>query len=353
MKYDLNELNKLVEQGYLRKTEKDDLVLYTYSEQCTYERYWNEYTRAARGLILNRHTGEVVAKPFEKFFNLGEMPETQLLNLPQMPYTVSEKVDGSLGIIYYHNNQWNIATRGSFSSEQALKGAEILKKYDMSIIPKDVTLLVEIVYPANKIVVDYKGEEKLVLLGAMNISHNREADSTVLNYYSRKTFIPRTKTYFYTIDQMIQLQQTMPKDQEGFVIRFYNCLRVKIKGDEYCKIHKIISNLSPISFWEAMEEGVVPVEYLHQIPEEFKKDFEPIVISLQMSYNKVFNEVREDLNRLPTKEVTPEGRKTVGLFLKEAGLKHSQAMFPILLGNVAALDGYIMKTIRPKGNNLT
>lgn len=351
MKYDLNEFYKLEEAGYLRSTTKEDLILFTYTDLCTYERYWNEYTRAARGLILNKNTGEVVAKPFDKFFNLGEMPETQLLNLPNESYTVSEKVDGSLGILFHYKNEWHIATRGSFSSEQAIKGLEILKQYDLSNLKSHVTLLVEIIYPANKIVVDYK-EEKLVALGAFNRETGDEILVSYLDVIWKSTLIHPTKTYKYTIDQMIQLQKTIPKDQEGFVIRFENGLRVKIKGDEYCKIHKIISNLSPISFWEAMENGEIPKEYLMQIPEEFKKDFEPIVYSLQMQYNKVFNEVREDFNKLPVKEGTPENRKIVGLFLKDSGLKHSQAMFPLLLGNVNALDGYIMKYIRPKGNEI-
>lgn len=348
MKYDLNKFEELVNSKHLRKTEKDDLVLYTYSELCTYEGKWNEYTRAARGLILNKNTGEVVAKPFPKFFNLGEMPETQILNLPNETYKVFEKVDGSLGILYFYNHKWNIATKGSFTSPQALKATEILKKYNLEYLRTDCTFLTEIIYPENKIVVNHNGAEKLVFLGGFE----NETGNELIFEHSPINNMEMTKSYNYTIEQMIELKKTLPKDEEGFVVKFENGLRLKIKGDEYLKIHKIISNLSPISFWETMNEGKVPKEYLVQIPEEFKKDFEPIVESLEKQYQKVSYEILLDFAKLPVREQTPEARKQVGLFLKDNKLKHGQAMFPILLDNKEALNSYIMKTIRPNGNNL-
>lgn len=349
MNYDLSKFEELVDQGYLRKSTKDDLVLYTYTEQCTYEKYWNEYTRMSRGLILNRHTGQVVAKPFPKFFNLGEMPETYFPDLPKIPYTVSEKVDGSLGIVYFHGG-FKVATKGSFNSEQAIKAEEILKKYDLSLLRPHVTLLVEIVYPENRIVVDYKGEEKLVLLGAYD--RGEEIEILSLDHLSEVTGIPLRKSYNYSIEEMIELQKTIPKDQEGFVVRFDNGLRLKIKGEEYLKIHRIISNLSPLSFWDVMKDGEVPKTYIEQVPEEFRGQFEPIVEYLEESYCKILNEVIDEFEMLPTKETTPEAKREVGLYIKQYTFFHEPAMFPMLLKKFNVVDSYIMKKIRPKGNSL-
>ena len=68
---------------------------------------WDEYTRAARGIIFNKRTGECVARPFPKFFNLGEMPESQLNKIPKDPsnYEVYDKLDGSLGILYWRHDR--------------------------------------------------------------------------------------------------------------------------------------------------------------------------------------------------------------------------------------------------------
>lgn len=354
MRYDLKEFEKLVEEGYVRRVEKDGLVLYNYTDKCTYDRKWDtKYTRDARGIIFEEATGVLIAKPFPKFFNLGEMEETQLLNLPDCPYEVTEKVDGSLGILYYYRGEWRMATRGSFDSEQAAKGLEIFKKtIDANFLAPNCTYLFEIVYPENKIVVNYGQQEKLVLLGIYNVEINPEgADISVSGRDLR--FQHQAAEYSHSIHKMIELQKTMPKDQEGFVVKYATGLRVKIKGEEYLKIHKMISNMTPLSFWESMENGKVNREYLAQLPEEFKSDFEPIVAALEEQYVIVRTNIVLDSLALPCHGTDRESLKTIGLFLKHnVSLEHGPAMFPYILGNTGSLNKYIMKKIRPDGNVL-
>lgn len=350
MKYDLSKFEELVDQKYLRKSENEDLVLYKYTEKCTYEKYWNEYTRNARGIIFEKKTGKLIAKPFPKFFNIGEMPETHITNLPNISYKVSEKVDGSLGIIYNYKGKWKVATNGSLNSEQSIKAEELLKNYALSEHLNHYTFLVEIIYPSNRIVIDYKGEEKLILLSAYRTED--ESEVLELDMLSKWTKLPLRKSYNYSIEEMIKLQKTLPKDQEGFVIRFENGLRAKIKGEEYCRIHKIVTNLSPLSFWEVMKDGKVPLEYVQQIPEEFNGQFEHMIKELEKSYIVIKKEVQEDFESLPTKEQTPEARKEVGLYLKQYSFLHESAMFPMLMKKESVIDSYIMKQIRPKGNTL-
>jgi RNA ligase len=355
MNYDIEQLNDLVRHGYLRKAEKDDLAIYGYTDQTTFERAWQtKYTRNARGLIFEKKTGRLVAKPFPKFFNLGEQEETQLLNFPDEPYRCFEKVDGSLGIIYYYKGQWNVATRGSLNSEQAIRGQEILKKYDTGVFNKTCTYLAEIIYPENKIIVNYGGEEKLVMLGAYHTHTEKECEIGAVFHQAAQAGMPFAKEYNYTIDQMIALQKTLPKDEEGFVVRFQNGLRVKIKGDEYSKIAKMISQMSYLSFWEAMKFGKVDQNYLIQLPEEFRAEFEPMVKALEEQYQTVMIQIGLDLNLLPQVDVkSKEGKKTIGLFLNGPTiLKHPHAMFCALTHNAESLEKYIMKKIRPTGNEL-
>lgn len=357
MKYDIKAFEDMVEHGYLRKAETHDLVLYGYTDKCTFDRAWQTmYTRDARGIIFEKKTGRLVAKPFPKFFNLGEMEEVSLLNLPKEPYKVYEKADGSLGIIYYYGGKWNIATRGSFSSEQAVKGAEIMKKYHMNFLDKKDTYLVEIIYPENKIIVNYGPEEKLVMLGGYSAHTGKEIDWAWLVDTCGLIGMPHAKEYNYTIDQMIELQKTMPKDEEGFVVRFEGGTRVKIKGKEYMRIAKMISQMSPLSFWEAMQDGKVSRFYVQQLPEEFRAEYEPMIDALEKQYGNVMAEIgEEDLPKLPKVDfATKEGQKILGLFLQGEthGLKHPGAMFPLILNRIPALQKYVMKLIRPTGNNL-
>lgn len=355
MNYDLAQFEDLVRHGYLRKAENEDLILFGYTDQCTFERAWQTiYTRNARGLIFDKKTGRLVAKCIPKFFNLGEQEETQLLNLPKEPYRCFEKVDGSLGIIYYYKSKWHVATRGSLNSEQAIEAEELLKRYDTDFFLPNFTYLVEIIYPENKIIVNYGTDRKLVMLAAYHTHTEKEADLGSLRVVAESAGMEMAKEYQYTIAQMIELQKTLPKDQEGFVVRFENGLRLKIKGDEYCKIAKMISQMSYLSFWEAMKQGKVNNGYIIQLPEEFRSEFEPMVTELEAQYQTVMGQIGDDLKLLPVVDInTKEGKKTIGLFLKEKNnLKHPHAMFLALTHNAEGIEGYIMKHIRPTGNEL-
>jgi len=301
MKYDLKEFEALVKEGYLRKSEKGDLVLYGYTDKTTFDRNWNQFTKVARGLILNATTG------------------------------------------------------GSFYSDQCQVAQTMLKQYNMVTIPDHITLLAEIIYPENKIIVDYKGQKKLVLLGAFDRTTGEEVPPEQAEKYASLMFMEYAKKYDHTIEQMIALQKTLPKDDEGFVVRFNNGLRVKIKGEEYLRIAKIISQMSPISFWESMEEGVVKRDYLLQIPEEFRGEYEPIVKELEDQYVAVKSLVAASAVRLgfdKLKVEDPNWRRTVGIYLKQNEIPHSAAIFPFLLESKNALDKYILKAIRPDGNSM-
>jgi RNA ligase len=341
----------------LRRVVRDDgkLVLYNYTDHCTYERNWNEITRVSRGIIFEKATGKIVAVPFSKFFNLQEREETALENLPNEKYTVTEKMDGSLGIIYNYEGKWSVATRGSFTSDQALRAQEILKKYDMSKVPENYTLLVEIVYPENKIVVDYGDREELVLLTVVNRDSQEELP------LHRKTVcfqtgMPEVKTYHHSIEEMIQLQKTLPKDEEGFVVRFENGLRVKIKGEEYLRIHKLISQISPLAFWEAMENGQVKVDYLEDLPEEYREEADNIAQTLELQYIKVYIESRAQYwqavyeNKLNLGKDSHEQRKKLGLYIKNCQPKHGSTFFHLYNNDESAFQKYLMGQIRPKGN---
>lgn len=352
MHYDLVPFYELVKEGMLRRDETDELIIFGYTDACTFARNWNEQTRQARGIIFEKETGKLIAKPFSKFFNLNEMEETRLTNLPNEPYVVTEKMDGSLGIIFNYAGKWQVATRGSFKSEQAIKATEMLSKYDLSSVPEHVTLLVEIIYGLNKIVVNYGDKEELVLLGAFDRDDAIEYPRAVVANLADRTRMPLVTEYAYTIEQMIDLQKILNKDNEGFVVRYNSGLRIKIKCDEYMRIHKMIANMSPLSFWEGMKSGVVDTTYLAELPEEYRPEYEPMVKSLEEQYSKVYSEVLSEYETLPRIEGDPNPRKTIGLHLKVSKLKHQGAMFAILDGESDRVNKYVMTYIRPIGNVL-
>ena len=100
------------------------ITVYNYTAKAQYENHWNEVTESCRGLWLT-DSGEVVARPFRKFFNLSQF----IGPLPEETYEITEKIDGSLIVIALYNGELVISSRGSFVSDQAVKAKEIVKNH--------------------------------------------------------------------------------------------------------------------------------------------------------------------------------------------------------------------------------
>src|SRR5688572_3429197 len=93
--------------GHVTVRRHGDLLIFSYNAMATYGERWNFFERVSRGLIINFKTGEIVARPFDKFYNWGE--GGRFTSAPLL--SVMEKVDGSLGILYRHEGQYKISTR--------------------------------------------------------------------------------------------------------------------------------------------------------------------------------------------------------------------------------------------------
>ena len=90
---------------------------------------WCEYSKLCRGLVIDPTNKKLIATPFAKFFNYAEYEDdremtqymNEMFNKDIHNISISDKPDGSLGIMYYCDiiNKWRVNTRGSFDSPQA------------------------------------------------------------------------------------------------------------------------------------------------------------------------------------------------------------------------------------------
>jgi RNA ligase len=266
-------LEQYHEQGLLQKQTHPtlDLTIWNYSPKVQYERLWDDVTVQCRGLVTNSR-GEIVARPFSKFFNYEELTPEQI---PNEYFDVYEKMDGSLGILFNYNGEWILATRGSFTSEQSIKGRQLLEKYNYNRLNPDYTYLFEIIYTENRIVCVYDFED-LVLLGMVhtltgnevNIHNTDNEDIRLKNLLNNLGFnlVTLYKTWGEGFDE---LKNEISKDREGYVIRFKNGFRMKIKGDEYIRLHRILTNISNRDIWEYLKDGKSMDEILDKVPDEF------------------------------------------------------------------------------------
>ena len=282
MKYPLNILNHYIEKGLVVKQDHPTLPLsiYNYSRTCQYDKLWDEVTLDCRGLVLDSE-GNVVAKPFRKFFNYEEHTADEI---PNELFDVYEKMDGSLGICFHYADEWHMATRGSFVSEQAIKGRELLEKYDYKngMIP-GYTYLFEIIYPENRIVVDYGDAEKLVVLGAYN---NETGNEVSVDEMTNEGFevVTRYNTFGEGFDE---LKREISNSKEGYVIRFRNGMRMKIKGDEYVRLHRILTNFSTTDIWELLRTKGNMDEFLDRVPDEFDNWVRITVLELEANFENI------------------------------------------------------------------
>lgn len=167
----LTQLKKAVEAGLVKAVHHKELPLtiYCHTRYCKLNQLWEEFDGVAldcRGLVLD-DWGNVVARPYKKFFHLNQdvgpltITEEDLKKNP-IEYT-TEKIDGSLVIIFCYGSKWLAATKCSFDSDQARFAQKILDEHSQHIDIEsveqesfmDYTFCCEAVYPANKNIVDY------------------------------------------------------------------------------------------------------------------------------------------------------------------------------------------------------
>ena len=276
MKYaNYDKLEKYVTDGLIEVNKHPDLPLYiyNYSRKVQYEQLWDEVTLECRGLVLDE-TGEIIAKSLDKFFNFEEVKD---LDWSCEHVWIQEKMDGSMGILFHYANEWHMATRGSFTSDQAKRGMEILKrKYDLKNFMPEAVYICEIIYPENRIVVDYAGEEKIVFLSATsNDTELAWTTAQTIFHFSgiQKEDLVLTNMVYEADETMLKhLKEHDSANREGYVLRFWpSNKRVKIKFEEYVRLHRLLTNFSNVDIWEHLRDGKNIEEFLDRVPDEFDK----------------------------------------------------------------------------------
>lgn len=297
----IEELNRLYDNGLLHKQFHPTypLIIWNYSPRVQYEKLWTPLLMRCRGLVTDIE-GNIIARPFNKFFNYEEYLKNSPEMIPNESFEVFEKMDGSLGILFNYKNEWIMATRGSFTSEQAIEGMGILvNNYDTTELLPYNTYLFEIIYPENRIVVEYD-KKMLVLLAAFETKTGDEIPYENLVWYSKMCGCPIVRKY-NGLNNYSELKLLVENNKEGFVIRFKNGFRMKIKGDEYCRLHKILTNVSNRNIWEYLSTNQSMDEIIDKVPDEFYNWVKITISDFENQFEKILNEVINDYWDIETK----------------------------------------------------
>lgn len=324
------------------------LSIWNYSRTCQYENKWDDITKMCRGLILDRE-GNVIAKAFNKFFNYEELT---LNDIPEESFEVFEKLDGSLGILFWYQGKWILASKGSFTSDQSIKGRDILnKKYNVEVLPKGYTTVVEIIYPENRIVCDYGVDEELVVLSMVSNANGKELDYDSMLSINEVSGFPTIKKYDGITDYDT-LKDKINGNREGYVIRFKNGFRMKIKGEEYVRLHRILTGFSNVDIWEYLKDRKNIDELLDRVPDEFDKWVKTTIKDLKygcFQLRETAGKLHDGFRYGKYGDVDPEPSKKefAEFVMKQQEVLHA-IMFAMWDHNNEKVDDIIWKLIKPK-----
>ena len=290
------ELREMMDAGYIniQMHPSTPLYIYNYSKMCQIDKMWNDTTEKCRGLIVDSNDN-IISRPFRKFYNYEEYEDPSVI--PDLPFDIYEKLDGSLGILYWIDNTPYIATRGSFVSDQAIHATEILHKKFRNVwsrLDRSKTYLFEIIYPEDSHVLTYKGVDDIFLLAVIDIETGEEED---INNYKGLFSV----TEHYTCSDWREIRNLINGDnREGFVVRFSNGFRIKLKYHEYMKLHFLKAGFNENKIFEYIsnDETHYIDEVMSTLDEEHQMYYQSIIDKLYKSFNLIIHicelEYRDD-----------------------------------------------------------
>ncbi len=329
--FDPQTLPALIAQGYINSQTHPTLPLtiYNYTAKTQFDRNWVAATLHCRGLVLDANYLPV-ARPLPKFFNLSEHQGTLPEGLPE----IYEKLDGSLIILFYYQGQWEVASRGSFASEQAQMARVLFtdRQADLDKLSREYTYLFEIIYPSNRIVVDYGAAQRLVLLAAVHTQTGAELALKDINWSDRSQTYPATTLpeWLKSIDET----QAELTNHEGFILKWPNGFRLKYKLADYVRLHRIITRVQAKDIWECLSQNQSLEQFLDSVPDEFYNWVKDTKLALETKYREIETECQQAFKDLGDRRSTAmyfQTQKYPGvLFLMLDGRDYSQVIWKLI-----------------------
>ncbi len=315
--------------SHISPTSGKQLTCYQYTQITQFDRLWNTVTLSARGIVFDED-GRIIQRCFPKFFNADE-PEGIILTKTLTPIrTVAyEKLDGSLIKVSSDPKHGLIVTsKASFISDQANWAKEILEQQNYT-FNKGFTYHFELIHPMNQIVLNYGGRKELILLAVVENETGKEHELKHFGEFKTVETLP---------NDVLNDVNSLNNDglHEGIVVD-YGTYRLKMKTDEYVRLHRIVTDYTPKRVWEALSEGQA-IDRLN-VPEEFLKWLETTEQELITEYGKIMIRINQAIEE--TKDMTN----------KEIGLSDMGWVKPFIFASRSGKDlsPMIWKMVKPKG----
>ena len=271
-------------------------VKFKYTAQTIDSSHWNHVTMHARGHVFEISSGKCVLRPWDKFFNYNELVssdevftpiyyasvaegmsfplnenKTHLQGIPGQ-FVATDKLDGSLCIAGLVDSSPMITSSGAIHSEHSewsrswLENRNIPSKFESGFTYLFETIANVFLHP---IKYDYEG---CTLLGIIDNESGQEKSFSDVERTAKEWGIASPQRVDVTsLADAQKFVAGLPANKEGIVITFENGFKVKMKGEEFLKVHKIFHGLTPNYLMEHFdtEAMIFPDSILSIIPEEF------------------------------------------------------------------------------------
>ncbi len=321
-------------------------LIHNYTPRCVWEGQWNEVTLACRGLVTREDSGLVVARPFRKFFNY-EQPEAPSLGWDD-EVVVMDKADGSLGVLYpTPEGRYAVATRGSFSSEQAMWASELYERRFAGRWEPNPrwTYLYEIVYPENRVVLDYGDTQELILLGAVDIP----TGASVPVEQAQQGW-PGLSVERFPHRTLREVVEAAPRDNaEGFVVWHPGTdTHVKVKQEDYKHLHRLVTGVTPKHVWEVLAAGDDPGVVFQNAPDEFHAWLRQHEAALRAEHQQRSDAVIREFEDVRAR--LPEGFDRKAFAHEISRSRNKSLLFLLLDGKDEQMRSRVWQQIRPAGD---
>lgn len=155
------------------------------------------------------------------------------------------------------------STRGGWDNPQCHAANRWLRETD-PVLSREHTYLFELVAPWNRIVVQYP-KEQLILIGCIHTETGADESYASLHVLAEEAGLDVVGFRTRPIAD-VDMEESV-ENAEGYVARFSNGMRVKLKFAEYRRLHKILTGLSIKGVWELLSTG--GALEIPDVPDEF------------------------------------------------------------------------------------
>ena len=315
--------------------KKDTRILFKYSQ--INSDFSLEIVREARGLILEDKTWKIVCYPFKKFFNYGEVYADEI---DWETAKVTSKEDGSLIKIYHYNGEWRVGTNSTIDAEDAVLNSPYYRNFrelfdvaadncnfDFDRLDTNYTYLMELCSCHNTIVVPYN-EPKLFHIGTRNNITCEEVEVDI--------GIEKPKQYMLSsLDDCIAMAATFDFTKEGFVVVDKNYHRVKVKSEDYVRVHRLANNGS-ITLERAID--LIRINELEEFL-VYCPQYTDFINDVRHRFNKFYSDIYFNVNMALIEKMDCETRKDFAAVAKT--FKYPMVWFKVYDTKSFDIDAWI------------